>query len=365
MVMVFFCTRFFAGGIDLSETKCVMNSLRMCTPLKSFASLLLLLSVVAGSSARADLVRTQTITLHKGWNSVYLQVTPAIPNPAVVFSNTPISVAAIFLPTATPVEFIQNPGTIQWKKDGWAVWYAPNRPDAFLSSLHTINGNRAYLLYAKQDYVWQVTGAVVFEALKWKSSSFNVVGFSLDDQSPPTFDQFFSGSAAHQPYRIFRLVNDQWTLVANPVGTTMQTGEAFWIYCNGGSSYQGPLSVKVPLGQQLAFGTDSDAEVTIANQSPNPMYVRVDTVPGSLGLPMALMVRSVTATNMAELLFDLPAAYPMPALNPGAVTTLRLGVRREQMTQGSQSSLLKFSTDTGVQVWVPVTGTRPDLSATP
>ncbi|MDB6112524.1 MAG: hypothetical protein JWR69_4274, partial [Pedosphaera sp.] len=349
--------------IRLGKTKRAMNLLRKCPPFKSLAGLFIIIAL--GSAAHADTVRTQTISLHKGWNAVFLQVTPAILDPAVVFSNTPVAIAAIHLPMETPVEFIQNPGAIQWKKDGWGVWYSPNRPDGFLSSLHAMNGNRSYLLYASQDYTWQVTGAVTFEPTRWKSSSFNLVGFGVSSQSPPTFDKFFAGSTAHQPYRIYRLMDGLWTQVSDPIRTTMRSGEACWIYCKGGSDYQGPLRVKLSAGQGVSFTDAGETGLAIANESNDPLGVQVQTVSNDAGLPLAYLIRGITQARIDQIAFDLPQTYQLPSLDPGQSTGFWLKLRREQMTNPTQATLLKISADVGVETWIPVTGTRTDLPATP
>jgi hypothetical protein len=340
-----------------------MNLLRLCPSFKSLAVLFIIIAL--GSPAHADTVRTQTISLHKGWNAVFLQVTPAVLDPSVVFSNTPVAIAAIRLPTQTSVEFIQNPTTINWKKDGWGVWYAPSRPDAFLSSLHAINGNRAYLLFSLQDYTWQVTGSVVFEATRWKSSSFNLVGFGVSSQSPPTFDKFFAGSAAHHPYRIYRLTDGLWTQVSDPIRTTMRSGEACWIYCKGGSDYQGPLRVKLSAGQGVTFNDSGESGLSLANESSDPMGLNVTTISADAGVPLAYINRGITQARIDEVAFDLPPTYPLPSLDPGQNTGFWLKLRREKMTTASQTTLLKISTDAGVETWIPVTGTRTDLPVAP
>src|SRR5436190_2070422 len=187
--------------------------------------LLLLSIIVSPFFAHANTTRTQTISLHKGWNAVQLMVTPTDPTPATVFSGTPIAIAATYFGATSSAQFIQNPTSTEWKKEGWGVWYAPARADGFLSTLNGIAGNRAYLIYSKQDFTWNVTGEVSFAKVQWKSDSFNLVGFCLDPNSPPTFDKFFKGSTAHQPGRIYRLVNDQWVLVSSTAATTMKSGE--------------------------------------------------------------------------------------------------------------------------------------------
>jgi hypothetical protein len=57
--------------------------------------------------------------------------------------------------------------------------------------------------------------------------------------------------------------------------------------------------------------------------------------------------------------------YQLPALEAGQSTGLFLRLRRDQMTSATQSELLKISTDSGVQTWIPITGSRGDLSPAP
>jgi hypothetical protein len=327
----------------------------------------LLTTIVVLSSARvfADTTRTQTISLHKGWNAVQLQVTPADNSPSTVFAQTPIAIVATYFGARSAAQFIQNPTATEWKKEGWGVWYATGRADAFLSTLNGIAGNRAYLVCAKQDFTWNITGEVTAGKVQWKSDSFNLVGFCLDPVSPPTFDKFFSGSTAHRPCRIYQLINDQWVLVANPVTTTMRSGEAYWIYCKGGSDYQGPLSATSPTGKLSLSGSPAEAVLSFVNQTTDPMNITVTTVVSGSGLPLSYCVRGVTTAKISDLIFDLPATYSLPTLEAGQGTGLYLRLRRDQMTSASQSALLKISTDSGVQMWLPVTGTRADLTTTP
>lgn len=90
-------------------------------------------------------------------------------DPATVFAGLPVSIAATYLRAITSVQFIKDPAVIGWKKEGWGVWYAPGRPDGFLSTLFAIDGNRPYLLYAEQECVWQITGCVALEPVRWKN----------------------------------------------------------------------------------------------------------------------------------------------------------------------------------------------------
>lgn len=218
----------------------------------------------------ASTLRQQTVTLHKGWNAVFLQVDPTNASPADCFQGTPVTLVAQFVGNASGIQYVQNPSTNSVnRQSGWLVWYAPNRPDAFLTQLFALSGNASYLIYSQSDFTWSVTGNVVITSVTWKPNSFSLVGFGLDDLSPPTFNQFFDGSAEHHPYRIYRLINDNWTLVDQAQTAQMRSGEAYWIYCKGGSDYQGPLYLKAPVGEMLALAGANPVGVLLANKSKN------------------------------------------------------------------------------------------------
>ncbi|MFM2082318.1 MAG: hypothetical protein RL380_1009 [Verrucomicrobiota bacterium] len=325
-------------------------------PACKFFAVALLLPFVWANAARAELTRTQTISLHRGWNAVHLQVTPLSNAPAAIFAGTPVTIAATFFGGDSSVQFIQNPGSISWKHDGWSVWYAPSRPDGFLASLYAVQGNRGYLVYAESDYTWNVTGTVTLPTMKWKPDSFNYVGLGVNAASPPTFGRFFAGSAAHTSGKIYRLVNNQWVRVANAATEQMRAGEACWIYCAGASDYQGPLTVKLTTGDTALFGSDAEAPVTLANATSDPLTVRVETVAADGGLPLGYVVRGISTNSLATVTFDLPANYTPPTLEAKQTSYLWLKLRRERMAVAAQSALLKISTDSGAETWLPVSG---------
>ena len=323
----------------------------------------LILFILSGTFfAHADLMRTQVVSLHQGWNAVFLQVDPARPKPADCFQGTPVSMVAAYVGNGSAVQYVQNPATNSVSsKNGWSVWYAPSRSDAFLTTLFQLNANNAYLIYAQSDYVWSVTGMAVLGAVTWKPNSYNLVGFSLDELSPPTFDQFFSASPAHQPYRIYRLVNDQWLQVANAKSAQMLSGEAYWVYCAGTSSYQGPLDVQLANGQSVLVNGVNQSGVLIANKTANPLNVTVANATSSTVLPLAYVLRAVTATNVVGAAFDLPATYNMPTFDAGERRGFWLKLRPEKMAAASGTTLLKITTDIGTQCWLPVTGNQSEL----
>ncbi|MCX6895683.1 MAG: hypothetical protein NTZ16_09350 [Verrucomicrobia bacterium] len=319
--------------------------------------------ILSGPVVSADSLRSQTINLHKGWNAVFLQVEPTNSQVADGCRGTPITMVASYVGDGLAVQYVQNPTTNNInQQNGWLVWYAPTRPDAFLTRLFNLTGNKAYLVYSQSDYVWTVTGNVTLATVRWKPNSFNLVGLGVDEWSPPTFDQFFDGSDAHHPYRIYRLVNEQWVLVDRAQSTQMRSGEACWIYCKGSSDYQGPLYAKIQNGQTVTLNGTSPAGVLLANKSKNPLSVRVENVTGNTRAPLGFVLRAVTESNVVAATFDLPDIYNMPAFDANESRGFWLALRPERMAADTQSTLLKITTDIGTQCWLPVAGSRSDVT---
>lgn len=302
-------------------------------------------------------MRTQTIALRKGWNSVFLQVTPAEADPKVIFANVPVDTVATFFRQTQPAAYIKNPGDAPWREEGWGVWYAANRPDAFLSSLHAIHGHQGYLIHATEDYLWRITGTVRFQTIRWQPDTYNFTGFPVDPVAPPTFEEYFAGSPAHRGQRIFRLVDGVWTPVQDPGRTPMRAGEGYWVYCKGGSDFQGPLKVKLPSAGVLHFGpSGGELRLDVVNQGVAPADIALETVTTSGNLPLVYQVKDLSTLSVSYP--PLPSKLNLPKLAPGAGETVRLAVRRDGMADPRESVLLRITNRRGIELWVPVEADR-------
>lgn len=321
--------------------------------------LMLACGVLCCCSCFSDVYRTQQINLKAGWNAVFLEVSPEASDPFLLFEGSPIDIVARYFPLVSSVQFIRNPDEQPWNEPGWGVWYSSERPESFLSSLFAIHGNAPYLVHATRDFNWTVTGSVELKTVRWRSDSFNFAGFSIDPTAAPTFGAFFSHSRAHQGQRIYRLIDGQWQLVLNPAATTMRSGEAFWIYCRGGSKYQGPISLELPSARALNFGSLSKTlDLRLSNHTTASATVTVNR-PEAAELPLAYVLRNL---NTLETTYPaLPASMTLPPIGAGVADTFRVQVRREAMSSRSQSTLLEFTTNQGTRYWVPVEAERADL----
>jgi hypothetical protein len=314
----------------------------------------------------ADNTRTQSIALHKGWNSIFLEVYPLVADPAAIFANTPVDIAASYYAHNSSTEFMANPGSDMFKKAGWGVWYAGNRPDAFLKTLYAIYGQQCYLVHAQSDYTWTVTGAATPPSIRWQANAYNFVGFSVSTQAAPTFAQFFSGSTAHNHNRLYRLSNDVWRRVVDPSAEVMQSGEAFWIYSDGASKYQGPLQVETKSSQGLLLGSATDV-MTLRNPTDHPVTPTIQHVPvGGDSTPLAIVVtalgdKTVPIQSLVVPQPDGAWTQALPPLEAGAAIQVPFQLRVQDATKFMGGSLLKISTDLGTEVWLPVIAMRKDL----
>jgi len=327
------------------------------------------LAVEARGADSADTtgpMRTQTIAMQAGWNAVFLEVHPANPEPASVFGALPVDIVASYFERPVAAQFVVNPDADLYKRAGWGVWYAADRPDAFLKTLHAVHGQQAYLIHARSAFTWRVAGLVATPEVRWQANAFNLVGFSVDAQTAPTFAQFFAGSRSHQHNRLYRLSDGTWRRVLDPGAEAMRSGEAFWIYCEGASRYPGPLEVKTTTRRGVVLGSAEDALI-LRNQSDHPVTPTVaHVVSDRRPVPLSLVVRALGDNFGERRLVAVPQpegawVQGLPPLEAGQAMQVPLEARRQAMQASVHSSLLKITTDLGTEVWIPVFAVRDDL----
>jgi hypothetical protein len=263
-------------------------------------------------------------------------------------------------------QFVTDPGVDLFKAAGWGVWFAPGLPEAFLKSLDAIDGNRAYLVHATRGCEWRARGRVRTLRTDWQPDAYNLVGFPVRAPGGPTFAQFFAGSKAHRGQPIYRLVGGRWKRVLEPAGETLRSGEAFWIYCEGGSDYQGPLRVETQVSEGLMLG-GSGAEVILRNECPHPLTPGLEHVTGGAsGVPLSVLVRVIgdPGAPVKPVGVRMPSGgwkQPMPPLEISGSIAIPFECRAAEMGLPRLGSLLKITTDLGTVTWLPVVGYRDDL----
>lgn len=272
---------------------------------------------------------SQPITLKGGWNAVFLEVEPPNPDPAVVFSGVPDLVSAwTWNPRTSPVEFLTDPGQLAPEDPYMLAWFPSN---SALSDLKAIYGGQAYLVRRTGgvgDHAWTVNGEPSTAVIRWKADSFNFVGFPLVPGSEPLFFDFFSGSAAHAGQDVYRLNNatSTWAKVTS-ASDRMSRGEAFWVFCKGGSQFDGTLGVQLENRDGLIYGDKLvRSAVTLFNRSTAPASVSVTVSSADPHLKYLVIDPEATQKmSWPDLFSQPPAPY---ALAAGGRADLSLGVLR-------------------------------------
>lgn len=308
--------------------------------------------LLAAHPLQAEVTRTQLVQLKKGWNAVHLEVSPPEADPSKVLAGTPIDVVARYFRLATSVEFIASPDDTAWKREGWGVWYAPGRADAFLTNLYAIQGNQTYLVHSKEDYQWSVTGTVRHTRRVWRHDSYNLVGFPVDPQSPPTFAHLFEGAGGQIGQKIYRLQDGKWVKVFSPGSTQLRSGEAFWTYCSGNTDFQGPIDLDLPGSGVLDFGNRSQ-RLTIrwALNTSTSEELSVGVTPGGTRLPIRRVQRDLSTLTETTPLLGSGHAFGSDGARSGKFA---LAVRQEDLGESEEGTLLRFSDGKGCVEWVPV-----------
>lgn len=287
---------------------------------------------------------SQTVGLQAGWNAVWLEVQPEPPECDAIFNSIQVEMILGWNRRFSSVQFIQDPTSLTPKTPDWLVYLPPLHRLAGEMNLFTLEGGKCYLIKLPDDSPpinWVVRGRPILRKIDWQPDSLNLVGFSLDLATPPTFQRFFSDSSAHNTNAVFRLSQSgHWTNVANLSTTRMRSGEAFWIRCTGVSDYQGPLNLTLPRRSGLDFGRSLvEQTVVIKNASTNTRTVTLNrqasenpsvTTYAAVAGHVPLYYWRFDATRNAANWEPLPVSLTTN-LSPGQEWTLRLEARRSEM----------------------------------
>ena len=329
--------------------------------LVTVAALALYLGII-GSVAKAQSDVTQTFTLKPGWNVIFLEVQPNPRDPVTVFEGLEhLESAWTWLGRESVAEFIQDPDEGLWGQPGWHAYFKVDETDfrSKLTNLFAILGNQAYLLKINADapaeITWQVTGSPSMRKIRWLADSFNMVGFHLDPESPPNVAGFFAPSAAHAGQAVYRFNNQsgKWEFVQDQTATNLQSSEAYWVYCEGSSTYQGPLRVDLPMNDGLHFGASlTRLTITLTNLSTVTRTVSFDLSGG-----IVLYFREY---DLNEGYFTWRPLEQMPelALQPESSQNVWLEIHREQMSVGLSEGVAMITDDKGIRIRIPLSAER-------
>ena len=308
----------------------------------------LAIALTAGAQTTA-----QTFQLRAGWNSIWLEVQPTNTDLGALFTNLQVASVWTYVAQPAPVEFIQNQTEALFNQRGWLGYFPPSRPESFLTTLHAVQGLRAYLVRLTNAATLTVTGRPAIRPVEWVADSFNLRGFPVNPAQLPAFGAFFGQSAAHAGQRIYQLgTNGQWQLVAP--SDRMKHGEAYWVFTRGASTYPGPSGMQFEIGDGLDFGSVLlELVPSFINNSTNDRTVTITDLTSGAGNPFSYL----TFLSNRLTWVNLPSPHVV-SVEAGQTVDLRMAIRRNDFAGTNYTALFEIKDDLGTRYLVPVSAEK-------
>ena len=325
------------------------------------AALAGLVVLLPASFAAAEPTTEQVFVLQPGWNAIYLELVPEVADTDAAFAGLPIESVWAFNPSLSTLDFVQDPADLVLDLPEWLHYVPPPRPEALLNNLFRLQASKAYLIHlnGSAPFTWRVVGRPTLAPLSWQTDAFTLTGFRVDPAAPPTLGAYLASSAAHAGQPIFRLdPSGVWQQVAEPGFTTIRSGEAYWVYTRGASTFQGPLEVELPSLGGLDFGGTLDQEkLIVRNLSGAATTLQLRRLDTANAVPLYHRAVSNGVASWQRL--------STPLVVPSAVAEehlIALGVRRAELPQPRVESILEIKNGLGARVLVPVAATAASLA---
>ena len=304
----------------------------------------------------------QTITLEPGWNAVFLEVQPDPYDPQSLFGGQDIESVWTWAQRLTRVDFVQNPSEGLWNRSGWLVWTPEGRSENITTNLHAIFSGRAYIVH----YTGQTPRTLTFsgtpnvEKIRWVADSYNLVGFHLDPDLPPTFGAYFNTATSHSLQTTFRLQpNGQWVAAAS--GDRMRSGEAFWVFSQGESNFNGPLLVELPGEDGLDYNNRLQRHKIFLKNIGSNGTVTLHLQPGTGEVP--LNYREILDNEFkTEVWPEFEGTMDLEA-QTNHTLNIELSVDRARLAVHSADSILEIRDNAGSRWLVPVKAQRTSATA--
>lgn len=328
------------------------------------------LALFAAPAGAGEPTATQVFNLVPGWNAIYLNVQPAASDPAVVFQGLPeLTVWTRGFETGGP-EFIEDPAEVlrpELQPPGWLVYIPAGQPEAHLSTLVSIQGNRGFLVHLGPagPVELHVTGRPLVPFINWQPAAFNLVGFPIDDAAPPTFASYFASSEAHRDQPIYRLLSTGvWERIAVPDAEKLKSGEAYQVYAASGTNFIAPLALDIPTTDGLAYGrTVTEHKLRLTNLNDVPAAVEVEALGQPDSVPLSFFRLDTEPPNAGTIEWpDLPSPHTI-ALSAGASRTLQLAVRRNDFAADVLGTVLSVRDGRGTRWLLPLTAAKVGVSS--
>ena len=320
----------------------------------------LLLLPVAASAAHIS----ETMTLAKGWNAIYLESTPTNAVCEDFFAGTPVTRVASYRSDAySSTRQLADDGTeIAQKPLSYYVW-VPG--DDTASTMSALAGGSVYLIYAETAWTTNFIGVPTAPAPQqtWRSTSsdtgfMNLVGVSAATNVSVAAKKYFGegpfGTASGVAYQIGGTNTAAPTFLPMVLGGTLkvQGGKAYALTATKDGEWPGVIGVK---SESVYFGADANyAVLTVKNCGTTNHTFRFTMVrsddwnergellpPLSRRLPRVDAISEQAYTNIeANVFWDV-------SLAPDEVTEQVFSLDRSQLSSGTEYGAILVIEDLG------------------
>ena len=292
----------------------------------------------------------------------------------------PLKVSGPGTGDSPPSNTFRIPNSLIPGEPDWLVYLPNTNPNRAVGNLFTFVANQAYLVKMPAGGApvnWTITGRPGVRPLEWLPSSLNLVGFAVDPANPPTFQSLLSGSPAHAGSAVYQLNSTgAWVPVAAATDKAA-SGRAYWVYCNGASTYSGPVAATVEQGRGLDYDRIVPEQTLRLRNSSTAVRGRSPwhrwPPPCLLQAQAPLLAGAVPLSYWNGSEFAPLASTISKVVAPGAEWSVRLAVRRPDMaaytppagrTDILYQTVLQVSDGAGMRLRVPVTakGMQPVAS---
>ncbi len=291
----------------------------------------------------------QTIELRPGWNAVNIELLPVNDNIETIFSGIPVSSVWRWIPKDLGKDFITDPAEGLLSLDGWFGYFPEPKPEAFLSNLYTLSANTAYLIKLDDtvNHTLTITGTPSLKKNIWRSNSFTFTGLPVDPGNEPTFGEYFEGSNAHAGQPIYKLsAAGIWELVTDPFTSVTKSGEAYWVFTQGPSTFQGLMNITLQQGTSLDFRSMfTELDFSISNLSDVTNFITISRVAGNT---MPMKFKNVDPET-GEIAWPLLPNNKVFELLPGEDVFVTMAVDRAGFLEDRMEQIFSIKNEQGIR----------------
>ncbi|MBQ9693267.1 MAG: hypothetical protein IJV69_00730 [Kiritimatiellae bacterium] len=292
--------------------------------LLSLCSLLALGTLFAADEAVSI---SQSVTITKGWNAIYINVIPQHSADELFESWPTDSISVYRTISVNDIGALQNGSTTPPTR--YAVWH---RDNATASSFVTLPGDSVLVFKASDNYSTTVTGTPIARQMIWENgaTATNYFGISAGS-AEPTIADYFSGlpTEASVTYQMLSGTEDVPKLIARSSTTKLKSGNALLIQNVKSGIWSGVFSLTPRYGVDFgAHQTVSSLSITNRSLTKQTISVTLNGKDGT-GSPALQLYYCDTLQMDADAWQELTASTPISKeLAPDETWYLTLGLDR-------------------------------------